>query len=433
MTLTSQDSQLIPQPEVNQWVDTLFRHESGKIIASLTRILGLSRLELIEDVVQEAFLKAAQQWPYRGIPEQPAAWLWQVAKNQAIDHLRREKTLANKLTQLIQDIDQYSSMPELQLAYEIQDNLLRLIFTCCHPLLPLETQVALTLKTVCGFSIPEIARAFLIPEATLTKRLVRAKQKIREANIPYEVPQGSKLSARLETVQEVLYLLFNEGYSASQGDTVIRWELCREAIRLTDLLVEHPAGNTSKIHALLALMLLHVARLNARQDERGHLLPLAEQDRSRWDKAMIVKGLRHLKQAMATPELSEYHLQAGIVACHCVAVDYASTDWPGILQLYDLLLKLNDSPVIALNRAVALAEVYGAEAGLEAIRQIQDSAMLHAYHFLYATRAELYLKLGDYKNAYHDYEQALTLTNLPPEKEFLAGKLATCQARLTRA
>jgi RNA polymerase sigma-70 factor (ECF subfamily) len=229
MTLTGQDNQR-HQSEVNPLVDSLFRHESGKIVASLTRFLGLSYLELVEDAVQEALLKAAQQWPYRGIPAQPTAWLWQVAKNQAIDRLRREKTLAIKLAQLIEDLDQYSSVPELQLAYEIQDNLLRLIFTCCHPILPPEAQVALTLKTICGFSIPEIARAFLTLEATIVKRLVRAKRKIREAGIPYEVPKGNELSPRLEAVQEVLYLLFNEGYSASQGDRVIRWELCREAM-----------------------------------------------------------------------------------------------------------------------------------------------------------------------------------------------------------
>lgn len=418
------------QSEVNPLVDSLFRHESGKLVASLTRFLGLSHLELVEDAVQEALLKAAQQWPYRGIPEQPTAWLWQVAKNQAIDCLRREKTLATKLAPLIHELDQYSRMSEPPLAHEIRDNLLRLIFTCCHPLLPPESQVALTLKTICGFSIPEIARAFLIPEATVAKRLVRAKQKIREASLPYEVPQGNGLSSRLEAVQEVLYLLFNEGYSASQGERVIRWELCREAIRLTELLVEHPAGSTPQTQALLALMLLHAARLSARQDECGHLLPLAEQDRSQWDKVMILKGLRYLKQATTTQEMSEYHLQAGIAACHCVAPDYATTDWPGILQLYDLLLQLNPSPVIALNRVVALAEVCGAQTGLEAIRQIQDSAALTAYHFFYATRAELHLKLGDYKSAGQDYEQALALTRVPSEKDFLTRKLTACQARL---
>jgi RNA polymerase sigma-70 factor (ECF subfamily) len=429
MTLMSQDNQR-HQPEVNPLVDSLFRHESGKLVASLTRFFGLPYLELVEDAVQEALLKAAQQWPYRGIPAQPTAWLWQVAKNQALDRLRREKTLTTKLAPLIHELDQHSRMSEPQLAHEIRDNLLRLIFTCCHPLLPPESQVALTLKTICGFSIPEIARAFLIPEATVAKRLVRAKQKIRQAGLPYEVPQGNELSSRLTSVQEVLYLLFNEGYSASQGDRVIRGELCGEAIRLAAALAEHPTGDTPKTHALLALMLLHTARLNARQDERGHLLPLAEQDRLQWDKAMILKGLHHLKQATTTQELSEYHLQAGIAACHCVAPDYAATDWPGILHLYDLLLKLNPSPVIALNRAVALAEVYGAKAGLEAIRQIQDSAAINSYHFFYATRAELHLKLGDYESAGQDYEQALTLTGVPSEKDFLAGKLAACQTKL---
>lgn len=413
-------------PEITQLVDHLFRQEAGKMVASLTRLAGLEHLELVEEAVQEAMLKAAQQWPFRGIPENPAGWLWQVAKNETLDQLRRRRTLARKLPLIIWEMDEFSRMPEPRLAHEIQDNQLRLIFTCCHPVLSREAQVGLTLRILCGFSISEIARAFLSQEAAISKRLVRARQKIRQANIPYEVPAGPELSARLEVVLEVLYLLFNEGYSASQGDEIIRRELCREAIRLTQVLADHPAGDIPASHALLALMLLHAARFSARYDADGHLLSLAEQDRSQWDKAMIVSGLDHLSRAASSAEAGEYHLQAGIAACHCVVNDYSATDWPRILQLYNLLFDLNPSPVIALNRAIALAEVDGPAAGIEAINAIENAPALKSYHLLYATRAEFYLNLGDIQRAIADFQQALTLTSVEPEQRFLRRKLASC-------
>lgn len=403
------------------------------MVASLTRFAGLEHLELVEEAVQEAMLKAAQQWPFSGIPDNPAGWLWQVAKNQTLDQLRRRRTLARKLPLIVQEIEAFSRMREPRLAHEIQDSQLRMIFTCCHPVLPRESQVGLTLRTLCGFSIPEIARAFLIQEPTVAKRLVRAKQKIKQADIPYQVPTGSELSARLEVVLKVLYLLFNEGYSASQGDEIIRWELCREAIRLTQLLADHPAGDKASTHALLALMLLHAARFQARRDADGRLLSLAEQDRARWDRTMIISGLYHLSRAAGSPEASEYHLEAGIAACHCVVDDYDATDWPRILHLYDLLLDLNPSPVVALNRAIALAEVDGPAAGIEAINAIDDTAALQAYPLLYATRAELYLKVGDYQKAWADFQRALDLTGVEPERRFFLGKLELCQDNLDSA
>jgi RNA polymerase sigma-70 factor (ECF subfamily) len=419
------------KPAVTQLVDHLFRRESGRMVASLTRFFGSPYLALVEDAVQEALIKATQQWPFRGIPENPTAWLWQVAKNKAIDLLRRENSLAAKLAVIIQELEDYTDLPDPQLTQELQDNQLRMIFTCCHPINPPEAQVALTLRILCGFSIPEIARAFLTQETTIAKRLVRAKQKIRGAEIPYEVPTGDELSSRLEVVYAVLYLLFNEGYTASQGDDLIRWDLCGEAIRLTGLLVGHPAGNTSRTHALLALMLLHGARLRARQDGQGNLLPLSEQDRSLWDKEMILQGLYHLSESAKSQEISEYHLEAGIAACHCVVDHYEDTDWAKVLQLYDLLSGINASPVVALNRAVAVAKVYGPEAGIEAINTIKNTKAINTYYFLYATRAELYMQLGDYEKACDDYQQALALTDVTPEQSFITQKLETCKAKLS--
>ena len=415
---------------VNQLVDHLFRRESGKMVASFTQLFGPDHLEMVEDVVQEALLKAVRQWPFTGIPDNPSAWLWQVAKNQALDLLRRETAFSSKLVAITREFDEYVSLPEPQLAHEVQDNQLRLMFTCCHPLIPKSAQVVLTLKTLCGFSIPEISRAFLVREATIAKRLVRAKQKIKKANIPYEVPTGEALANRLASVLEVLYLLFNEGYYASHGDELIRWDLCGEAIRLTTLLTEHAVCAAPATHALLSLMLLHGARLGARQDKNGNLLLLSEQDRSRWDKAMIIKGFHHLHQSAKAEVLSEYYLQAMIAACHCLASTYETTDWEKILRLYDLLCQLNDSPVIALNRAVALSKVHGPVAGVEAINEVEASKAMTVYHLLYATRAALYMQLADYEKACADYQQALALTKVKAAQSFLRTKLASCQEKL---
>lgn len=419
------------QFQVNQLVDHLFRHEAGKIIAGLTRYFGPDNLELVEDAVQEALLKAAQQWPFRGIPENPAIWLRQVAKNKAIDFLRREKTLSDKLLAIIQDFDRQIDLATPRFDHEVQDDLLRMIFTCCHPAIPQESQVALTLKTLCGFSVAEIAGAFLIKEETMARRLVRARQKIREMEIPFEVPVGTELSERLEAVLDVSYLLFNEGYKASQGEALIRWDLCREAVRLTTLLAEHPVSSTPETHALLALMLLHSARLGARQDEQGELLLLSEQDRAAWDQALICKGLVYLNKSTESKKISEYHLQAGIAALHCLAESYEATNWPRILALYDLLLEINNSPVIALNRAVALAEVHGPKAGIEAINDIEDSKAVIAYYPFYVTRAELYMRLGAYDKACLDYQQALALADVKAEQAFLLTKLEDCQEKLS--
>jgi len=297
------------------------------------------------------------------------------------------------------------------------------MFACCHPLIPQESQTALALKTLCGFSPAEIASAFLTSEAAVAKRLVRARQKIREQDVPFEIPSGEELSARLDSVLQTLYLLFNEGYKASSGDQLVREDLCQEAIRLTELLAAQPAGDQPRTRALLALMWLTAARLPARTNAEGHMLRLKEQDRSAWNKGMIARGLFHLGQSAAGSEITAYHLQACIAACHCAAPDYASTDWPQILSLYDRLVELDDSPVVALNRAVAVAEVHGPTAGAEAIGSMPKRAALESYHLLYAVLAEFAIQREDFSAAADHLRRAIQLTDLTSEQTFLMGRL----------
>jgi RNA polymerase sigma factor (sigma-70 family) len=391
-------------------------------------------LQLAEDVVQESLIRALQTWPYYGVPKNPAAWLTQTAKNLAVDLIRREKLFQEKQPQIIVFIEQWSGEcnEEDSPAFEneIKDGRLRLMFACCHPQIPPESQTALALKTLCGFSPAEIAKAFLTTEAAIAKRLTRARQRIRELQIPFEIPSGDELSRRLDGVLQTLYLLFNEGYKASSGERLVREELCREAIRLVTLLADHPTGDQPRVHALASLMLLNAARLPARTDNEGNILRLAEQDRSAWDKTMIVRGIFHLRQSAAGEEITEYHLQAGIAACHCVAADYASTDWRQILSLYDLLVKLDDSPVGALNRAVAIAQVHGPRAGMEAVESIQNLHSLDAYHLLYAVRAEFDVQLNNFQSAAHHLRKAIQLTELKSERSLLAKRLRDCEEQM---
>lgn len=417
--------------DISNLTEHLFRHEAGKLVAVLTGIFGIERLQLAEDVVQEAMVRALQTWPYYGVPKNPAAWLTQAAKNLALDTIRREKNFHQKQPQIIAHIEQLPGEGEREHSptfdNEIKDDRLRLMFVCCHPLIPSEAQVVLALKTLCGFSPAEIAKAFLTTEAAIAKRLTRAKQRIREAEIRFEIPEGEELSRRLDAVLQSLYLLFNEGYKASSGASLIREDLCREAIRLTGLLAEHPAGNRPKTHALLALMWLNAARLSSRLDDDGHLLRLQEQDRSRWDQAMIARGMFHIAQSAAGNEISEYHLQAGIAAVHCAARDYAATDWARILQLYDQLMEFDDSPVVALNRAVAVAEVQGPRAGIAAVNAIQNLQSLESYYLLHAVLGEFEMRLNRPRAAAEHFRKATQLADTQSEQAFLAKRLALCE------
>jgi RNA polymerase sigma factor (sigma-70 family) len=426
-----------PSASVAETAEHLFRHEAGKLVATLTRIFGLDRLRLAEDVVQEALIRALSTWPYYGVPDNPSAWITQTAKNLALDVIRREAVFRTKEVDIAAGLERMAaeaaSTARDASEHDIEDDSLRMMFVCCHPAIAEESQVALALKTLCGFSVAEIARAFLTNEATIAKRLTRAKQRIREAQLELEIPAGAELTARLDAVLRTLYLLFNEGYKASSGDSLVRAELCHEAIRLAALLAEHPAGDRPRTHALLALMLLNAARLPARSDGDGALVRLDEQDRARWDPALIGRGMMHLVRSAAGEEVSDLHLQAGISACHCAAPTYEATDWPRILSLYDRLVEMDGSPVVALNRAVAVANVHGPRAGIDAVKGIRNRDQLDSYYLLFAVLGELEARLGEFDLAAEHFERALALTATTSEQAFLSRRLRACEERTLAA
>lgn len=427
------DSATAPPPtDISGLAEHLFRHEAGRLISVLTGIFGMDRLQFAEDVVQESLVRALKTWPYYGVPKNPAAWLTQTAKNLALDLVRREKNFQEKQPQIVAFMEQWPADvddPDSH-DHEIKDERLRLMFACCHPQIPAEAQIALALKTLCGFSPAEIAKAFLTSEAAIAKRLVRARQRIRELNIQFEIPHAEASTARLENVMQTLYLLFNEGYKASCGENLTREELCHEAIRLTTLLADHPIGNQPRVHALAALMYLNAARLRSRMDTEGNILLLKEQDRSLWDKSLVGRGILHLGRSAAGQELTEYHLQAGIAACHGTAKDYQSTDWPQILSLYDRLIEFDDSPVIALNRAVAVANVHGPEAGLKALETIRNRQPLDSYYLFYAVRADFEVQLNRFQAAGNHLRKALELTELKSEQSLLSRRLQECEQQI---
>jgi RNA polymerase sigma factor (sigma-70 family) len=422
--------------EVSQIVEHLFRHEGAKMVAMLTGIFGVEHLQLAEDVVQEALARAIQTWPFHGVPQNPSAWIMRASRNLALDVVRRQKTFRDKEAELVRIMDRPEASPDeiVVLDREIADDRLRMMFVCCHPVVPAEAQVALALNTLCGFGVTEISRAFLTTDAAIAKRLTRAKQKIREEKIPFEIPAGDELSRRLPVVLNSLYLLFNEGYKASSGERLVREEICQEAIRLMGLLVENSAGNQPEAHALLALMLLNAARFPARVDDEGNLLRLQEQDRFKWDRKLVARGMFHFAQSAAGDSLTEYHLQAGIAAVHCAAKDYASTDWPQILAMYDRLSELDSSPVVALNRAIVVANIHGPQAGLEAIAAIDDVDKLKAYYLFHAALGEFEERLKHREAAAAHFRKALELAELKSEKAFLSKRLQANEgvARLIR-
>lgn len=410
----------------------LFRHESGKLVSALTAIFGVSRLQLAEDVVQDAMIRALQTWPYHGIPANPAAWLMQTAKNRALDVIRREKFFHDKQPEIIASLESWSGDVEEAapgFEEEIKDNRLRLIFACCHPLISPEDQTALALKTLCGFSPGEIAKAYLTTEVAIHKRLTRARKKIKDQGIPFEIPAGPELPARLDGVLQVLYLLFNEGYKASSGENLIREDLCAEAIRLGTLLTIHASLALPHTHALLALMLLNAARLPGRSDSRGNILRLKDQDRSTWNQPMIGQGLLHLARAAQGEQLSEYHLQAVIAATHATAANDDATDWPGILDRYNQWTHMNDSPIIALNRAVALAKVKGPAAGIAAVVAIRNRKSLESYYLVHAILGEFEAQLENYQEAVKHLHRALDLAEVKSEQSFLLKQLQRYETR----
>jgi RNA polymerase sigma-70 factor (ECF subfamily) len=406
-----------------------FRQEWGRITAALIHQTG--DWDLAEECAQDAFTQALRRWPRDGVPDRPGAWLMTVARNGAIDRLRRSSTYRAKVEELavMAARETGSDNPEAGADDSgVPDERLRLIFTCCHPALAMEARVALTLRTLTGLSTVEIARAFLVPEATMAKRLVRAKHKIANARIPYRVPRASALPERVPGVLAVLYLVFNEGYAASAGDDLIRRDLCDQAVALTGVLAELLPGEP-EAKGLLALMLFHRARQAARVDDRGDLVTLEDQDRARWDQAQIGIARRHLAAALAGRRPGQYQVQAAIAECHAAAATAQATDWPRIARLYRHLADMTGSPVVELNRAVAVAMADGPAAGLAVLRRLEEGGDLAGYYLLPATRADFLRRLGRNSEAASAYEEAAALAGSGPERRFLNARLAEARSQ----
>ena len=402
------------------------------MVAALTRLLGMHNLALAEDVVQEAFCRAADVWKFRGVPDNPAAWLMATAKNCALDAVRRERTARTFAPELGRHLQgEWTLKPVVEAFFApeaIKDDLLRMMFTCCHPRLPEAAQVALILHVLCGFGVGEVAAALMAKRAAVEKRLARAKETLKSSKGLFDVALARAFEARLPAVRRALYLLFNEGYHGASPETAVRAELCGEAMRLTKLLLDHPQGLSPETHALAALMALDAARLPTRIDASGDLVPLFEQDRSRWDRRLIAEGLTLLSLASEGAEASAYHLEAAIAAVHARAAGEEDTDWARIVWLYDMLMAVRPGPVVALNRAIAIAQRDGPERGLVAIGAIEERDRLAAYPFLPAALGDLELKRGDAAAARAHFQGALELARSPAERRFYARRIADCEA-----
>ena len=410
----------------HQLVDRLFRRQAGQMVATLTSIFGLSRIDLAQDVVQEALITALRRWPYHGVPDNPTAWLIQVAKNRALDLLRREGAWEEKrpLVERRLRTSPEDAEQRIRFAHELEDDQLRLLFACCQPSLSRDAQVALTLKTVGGLGVEEIGRAFLVAESTVAQRLVRAKRRLRAAGAEPEIPAGEALERRLGAVLEVIYLLFNEGFASHRGEALVRQDLCGEAVRLVELLCRHPRTERPVTHALASLLLLQGSRLETRVDAAGDLLPLAEQDRSLWNRQWIGRGLAHLQAAGRGDELSTFHLEAEVAACHAVAARWAETDWPKIRQCYDALLARTGSPVVAVNRLVAVAETDGPEPALAALCELERDPRLADYYPGSALRGELEARLGRGEAAERSFARAAGQTVNETVRRYLERRRA---------
>lgn len=409
--------------EVNKLVGHLFRTEAGKMAAVLTRLLGLENLDTADDIIQDTLIKAVTTWKFKGIPDNPSAWLYTVAKRKAIDVLRHQKLRTNVHDEIARALNSEWSLRQtvskLFMENEIEDSQLRMIFACCHPAINYESQIALTLKTLCGLSISEIAKSFLTTEETVTKRLYRAKEKIRSEKIPLEVPVPASLPSRLDAVLHTLYLFFSEGYNSSHPEQLIRHDLCEEAIRLCLLLTTNSITNTPGTKALLALMCLQASRDTARLSEGGEIILLEYQNRDLWNKKLIEKGLEYLNHASEGEVLSEYHIEAAIAACHALAATFEETDWGKIHDLYESLSVIRPGPITEMNKAIALGYSRSPKKALDALVKINGLEQMHLYH---AALGDFYNAVHDHKNAFESYETALSLAASRVEKELLTKK-----------
>ena len=411
-------------------IEALYRAESRRIFATLVRLLG--DFDLAEEALHDAFKAAMEQWPTQGMPANPRAWLVSAGRFKAIDSIRRNRrfTAWDDVAEQAEAVaDEAPAWDEQQGQALLEDDRLRLIFTCCHPSLAPDAQVALTLREVCGLRTEEIAKAFLLPAPTLAQRIVRAKTKIREARIPYQVPDAPEFAGRLSSVLRVIYLVFNEGYSASGGEVLLRSDLSQEAIRLARLVLGL-LPDEAEVMGLLALMLLHDSHRAARVNDQGDLVPLDEQDRALWNAPQIAEGCALTEQALRTPHFGAYSLQAAISAVHAEAATAAQTDWPQIVGLYDALLSLEPSPVVALNRAVAVAMTDGPSVGLPLVNALLQNDAMQNYHLAHAAHADLYRRLGRHQEALDAYQRASALTSQAAEQRFLQRKITVMQSLL---
>ena len=414
-------------------VEHFFRHEFGRLCALLTRSLGVRRLALVEDVVQAALVQALETWSRRGVPEDPAGWLYRTARNLAIDALRREQIHDRALPRLAEDAERESSPPEAQFADEIGDEPLRLLFVCCHEAVPAESRVAIALKTLCGFSTAEIARALLTTDANVQKRIERARDRLRElgdvddVDVAFDTPGAAQLGARLDAVLAVVYLLFSQGCHVTHGDMPIRRDLCDEARRLARMLAAQSVGDVPGVHALLALMCFHGARFDARVARDGAIVLLEEQDRSAWNWSDVREGMAWLARSAAGDALTRYHVEAAIAWEHCRAPTFADTDWQRIANLYDTLNRIAPSPLHSLNRAVAEAYLHGPQAGLERLAAVLPENVPARYPGWHAVIGELHFRLGRHPAAERAWQEALRLTTARADQEFLRRRLAVCR------
>lgn len=420
MTATPRESKAL--------AEHFFRQEYAKMVAVITRYFGLDKVNMAEDIVQDTLVEAISNWEYKGIPENPEAWLYTVAKNKALNLLKRDQ-YQQAYSKQLETIDR-SSVESIFSEEQIADDQLRMMFACCHPAISQESQVSLMLKTLCGLSIGEIASAFLTSNETINKRLVRARKTLKEKEVSFDLPDSTDLDSRLETVLKTIFLLFNEGYSASKGNRLIKYELCLEAIRLSELVNNHPQFTRySGPNALLSLMLLNASRFQARVDTDGNFVRMVHQDRTGWNQQLISRGLWHLQKINESNEIGLYHILAAISAYHCTAPSYEATDWSAILKMYDALSSFDKSPLVQLNRAIALARVEGPEAAIKVLLTLEKE-LPPSYYLFHSTLADLHIETADYKQALVRLEQALKHAEVDSEIEVIRKRIVACHARL---